>query len=113
MVHFLRVKLNEDLTTQENLEEVFNLLAKKTKQLQVIMMFVQLAGFNKEGNINNEGIDKKILLSKDISTSSLKTLVDNGYLEEYEVIISRFKEQIVNEYTPTFTKNQHLRRKCS
>ncbi len=101
-----KIRLNEDITEEEQLQEVFNILGSKPKQLQVVMMYMQLAGYDFDGKLNNNGVEKKRLLEKGVSPSSVKTLVENGFLEEFEVIISRFEEIPVQEHHAKFSPAQ-------
>ncbi|MCP9766567.1 primosomal protein N' [Lacihabitans sp. LS3-19] len=90
-----RVKLKR---VYEGSEEVFDLiekLEKTTKQQEVLLEYLNHVPINELHFKNKEGVAKSILKAGDISESSLKTLIDKGIFEEFEVVVSRFDEDIV------------------
>ncbi len=88
-----RIKLAEVYTQadEQSLQELFKKLEKKEKQMDVLLSYLQVMPLATLQQDNLLGISKKSLLSKNISESSLKTLVKNGVFEEFENIIPRVK----------------------
>jgi primosomal protein N' (replication factor Y) len=70
-------------------------LEGKTKQQEVILKFVSLLPPNKIKEKNLHGIDK--VFFKELSASSIKTLVKNNVLEEFEITVSRFEKYDADE----------------
>lgn len=77
----------------EGTEEILGLiekLEKTTKQQEVLLEYLSHVPINELHYKNKEGIAKSLLKAGDISESSLKTLLDKGILEEFEIVVSRF-----------------------
>ncbi|WP_304237141.1 primosomal protein N' [Jiulongibacter sediminis] len=80
-------------------------LEGKTKQQEVILKFIGLLPPDKIREKNLHGLDKAFF--KDLSASSLKTLVKNEVLEEFEITVSRFEKYDADEMaTITLTEPQ-------
>ncbi|WP_192821493.1 primosomal protein N' [Rufibacter sp. LB8] len=78
-------------TDEQTLEELFNQLAPKAKQLDVLLKYVQLCPLMQDLSANDQGIDKNLLTSNPhLSLSAINTLLKNGVLEQFEVVVSRF-----------------------
>jgi primosomal protein N' (replication factor Y) (superfamily II helicase) len=93
-----KIRLTKDFLTHESLEKVFATLTSKPKQEAVLLKYLQQVPVLKDSEANKSGILKKQLAEEDISESSLHTLIKNGVLEEFEIIVSRFEadeEQIL------------------
>ena len=78
------------------LQGLFETLEKKPKQLDVLLKFLSLTGFDQGKEAVEKEVSKKALLSSEISTSSLKTLVSNEVLVEEERVMSRFNYENEN-----------------
>ncbi len=88
----IRVRLNEVyLRDESQMEALFAQLEKRPKQLDFIMKYLQLVPVYENSESNTAGISKNALFRNDLSRSSYKTLIKNGILHEFEVIIPRFK----------------------
>ncbi len=85
-----RVRLTEDLISAEALESQFESLKKKSKQTEVLLKYLQHVQVLNNPEINIQGYSKSDLLASGISASSLKTLIKNRVMEEFEVVVSRF-----------------------
>ena len=86
-----RIRLNVDLLEEDHLETVVNQLDKKPKQQQILLHYLTRVPVINHPHLNEKGITKTSLLQEEaISPSSLKTLIKNGIIEEFEVIIPRF-----------------------
>ncbi|WP_245964519.1 replication restart helicase PriA [Rufibacter immobilis] len=79
------------VTDEETLEELFNQLAAKPKQLDVLLKYVQLTPILHNLLLNHEGIEKNLLTSNPhLSLSAINTLLKNGVLEQFDVVVNRF-----------------------
>ncbi len=88
-----KVKLSDEILEDKKLfEEVFNKLAKKEKQLNILLRYMQLSHVQKEKANNKRGIAKNVLLNADVSSSALSTLIKNNIFEEFDQVISRFAD---------------------
>lgn len=96
-----RIRLTPEFTSTKALEGVFQKLAKKPKQEEIILKYLQEVHILQNPNANGNGIGKKALLGDELSESSLQTLITNKIFEEFEVIVSRFEEenQVVADLT--------------
>ena len=102
-----RLRIVPELLREETaLEDVFKDLEKRPKQSEVLLAYLQEVPAHATPSANRNGLAKKDLLAKGVSESSLKTLVKNGVLEEFEIIKSRFEEEGATGYTPTLTDFQ-------
>jgi primosomal protein N' (replication factor Y) len=86
-----RIRLHHQFTESKALEKLFDALQKKPKQTEVLLKYLQQVQVLNDSDLNQAGISKAKLLSGDISPSSLKTLIKNQVLEEFEVVVSRFE----------------------
>lgn len=83
---------------KQALENLFEKLKKNVKQQEVLLRYLSKVPINSNSQINQSGILKLEFLSKDISPSSLNTLVKNNIFEEFKEQVSRF------DTTTVFTK---------
>lgn len=90
-----RIRLHKSYTSNNQLNDLLNNLAKKESQLNVLMRYLQKVRIGVDENANNEGLLKKELT--EVSESSVATLIKNGVLEQFEVISSRL-ESFEHEY---------------
>ena len=95
-----RVRISPEYINDDHslLEKLFQELEKKEKQLDVLLKYLQEIPLHELTTRNGSGIPKNLLTNKDISDSSLKTLVKNKILEEFEVVIPRiaFDDPYIN-----------------
>nr|WKN34972.1 primosomal protein N' [Tunicatimonas sp. TK19036] len=75
----------------DKLEELFTLLEKRAKQLDVVMAYMHAVPQYRSAKENKAGIAKSQLMDRNLSTSSVNTLVKNGIFEEFEEVVSRFE----------------------
>jgi primosomal protein N' (replication factor Y) len=88
-----RIRLSKEYASDKKaLEELFNEIANKPKQEEILLKYLQEIPVYKQPELNQKGLDKKVITEAGLSVSSLKTLIKNGVLEEYKIIISRFEE---------------------
>lgn len=85
-----RIRLAAAFNNEEALEKLFQTLATKPKQEAVLLKYLQEVPVLHDVSKNKTGISKKDLIVEDISESSAATLLKNGILEEFEIVIPRF-----------------------
>lgn len=88
-----KVRLTPEYNASEALEHLFNTIANKPKQEDVILKYLQQVPVIHHPEANKQGIAKKKLITEDISESSLNTLIKNKVLEEFEVVVPRFDSE--------------------
>jgi len=101
-----RVRLNERYLDETNLESLFESLAKKPGQTDVLMKYLQQVPIFEDSEKNAAGIAKNGLLVPEISRSSFNTLKKNDVLEEFEVVVPRFKDYIPEDNEIVLSKLQ-------
>jgi len=87
-----KIRLTHEFIPSEALEGLFETLASKPKQEAILLKYLQEVAVIHNPQNNKAGISKRILLDDNLSESSLHTLVKNGVLEEFEIVVSRFAE---------------------
>lgn len=89
-----RIRLSKEYASDKKaLEALFNDIANKPKQEEILLKYLQEIPVYKQPDLNQKGLDKKVITEANLSVSSLKTLIKNGVLEEFKIIISRFEEE--------------------
>ena len=89
-----RIRLSKEYALDKKaLESLFNEIANKPKQEEILLKYLQEIPVYKNPDLNQKGLDKKAITDANMSVSSLKTLIKNGVLEEFKIIISRFEEE--------------------
>ena len=76
---------------KEVLQLLFKQLERSPKQVDVLLKYLQEIPVYKTPEANQAGLAKADILTKDISESSLNTLIKKGVFEAYEVEVSRFQ----------------------
>ena len=84
-----RVRIADAFMEEGMLEELMNELESKAKQQDVLLAYLRDIPALDDPNSNERGMLKSQLLAEDISPSSLKTLIKNGVLTEWEETVSR------------------------
>ncbi|MEQ8627788.1 primosomal protein N' [Ekhidna sp.] len=84
-----RVRIAEAFMEEGMLEGIINELESKPKQQDVLLAYLRDVPVLDNPSSNEHGVLKSQLQAEDISPSSLKTLVKNGVLNEWEEIVSR------------------------
>ena len=88
-----KIKLNGHYETRENIFELLNALEKHQKQQEIILRYLSQVPVQVNPVANRLGVDKTIFSADEsLSDSALKTLLKNGILEEFEVVVSRLSE---------------------
>jgi len=93
---------------KSKLETLFHEIANKPKQEEILLKYLQEIPVYKKPELNQKGLDKKVITDAGLSVSSLKTLIKNGVLEEYKIIISRFEEMEGSEEEIVLSPEQQL-----
>ncbi len=88
-----KIRLTAQYATSDALEKLFNLIASKPKQEDVVLKYLQHVSVIHHPEANKDGLSKKKLLTEEISESSLSTLVKNNVFEEFDIIVPRFDIQ--------------------
>lgn len=87
-----KVRLSEHFVQEEGmLEELFEQLTPKPKQLDILLNYLQLVPVHQDVNLNYKGLEKSVLSNNPhLSKSSLDSLIKKGVLEQFDQIVSRF-----------------------
>lgn len=85
-----KIRLTPDYNSSASLELLFEKIAAKPKQEAVLLKYLQCVPILHQPDSNKHGLSKKILLTEDISESSLTTLIRNNIFEEFETVVPRF-----------------------
>ncbi|WP_369411839.1 replication restart helicase PriA [Chryseolinea lacunae] len=93
-----RIRLTEAYLAAPTLETLFETLAAKPKQESIVLKYLQDVPVLSHAEQNKHGIARKQLMDDTLSESSLNTLIKNGVLEEFDVIVSRFEEETLPDY---------------
>ncbi|MBC6610755.1 primosomal protein N' [Hymenobacter sp. BT507] len=102
-----KVRLAHMFVAEAALEELFQRLAIKPKQLDVLMRFLQKVPIYQNEHANHQGIEKAYLSSAPhLSASAVNTLIKNGILEQFDVIVSRFPLDHTAETRLNFTLSE-------
>lgn len=102
-----RVKLNPSLAANKNeLEQVFEKLAKKPRQEAVLLYYLQHVPVFNQPELNEKGLLKSSFSQNGLSDSSLKTLVKHDIFQTFENIVSRFDTYEDKLATVTLTEAQ-------
>ncbi len=87
-----KIRLTEHFVQEEGmLEELFEQLTPKTKQLDILLNYLQQVPVHQDANLNYKGIEKSVLTNNPhLSRSSIDSLIKKGVLEQFDQIVSRF-----------------------
>ncbi|GAB2634421.1 primosomal protein N' [Emticicia sediminis] len=84
----------------EGSEEVANLidsLAKNAKQQTVVLEYLRQIPMHQLRERNQLGVDKSFFTQGETSDSSLNKLIEKGILEQFEIVVSRFGDDMPTE----------------
>jgi primosomal protein N' (replication factor Y) len=86
-----KVRLNNAYLNDEyKMQVLFEKLEKRPKQLDILMKYLQLVPVYEDLSANLKGLSKSSIFKYPLSKSSYRTLLKNGILEEFEIIVPRF-----------------------
>ncbi|MEO9869516.1 replication restart helicase PriA [Ekhidna sp.] len=88
-----RVRIADAYLEEGMLEELLNELEAKSKQQEVLLSYLRDVPVLDNSAANERGVLKSKLLAEDVSPSSLKTLIKNEVLKEWEEIVSRLPSE--------------------
>lgn len=103
-----KIRLNPFYEDAIYLTALIGELEKSPKQLDVILNYLKYVPVLRTPELNKKGLEKSALTKANVSESSLSTLLKNGILEQFEVIVSRFEEDLdfVEAPTPVLSESQ-------
>ncbi|TGE16240.1 replication restart helicase PriA [Hymenobacter elongatus] len=102
-----KVRLAHHFVEENVLEELFARMASKPKQLDVLMRYLQRVPVYQDVHSNHRGLEKAALTSSPhLSPSAVNTLIKNGVLEQFDVIVSRFPMDDSPEAKMPFTLSE-------
>jgi primosomal protein N' (replication factor Y) (superfamily II helicase) len=96
-----KVKLNPFYEDENNLKALITDLEKKAQQLDVLLNYLRFVPVLRSPELNAKGLEKSALTKAEVSDSAVKTLLKNGIFEQFEVIVSRFEEDLDFVETPS------------
>jgi primosomal protein N' (replication factor Y) (superfamily II helicase) len=101
-----RVRLVEAIIASSALQVWFEKLEKTPKQLDVLLTYLRLVPVLNKPEMNALGVDKKTLLGESLSESSLKTLIKQGLMEEYNFVTDRLNFDFTSAEAPDLSAVQ-------
>jgi len=84
-----RIRLHDLYTSKESLSVLINQFEKKPKQQEIILRYLQNVPVMQDPHANDIGIEKSMLLSSELSASSLQTLIKAEILISFDEVVSR------------------------
>jgi primosomal protein N' (replication factor Y) len=94
------VRLHPDYIQKKKLESLFEMLASKPKQEEVMLLFLQAVPVFTHPELNIKGMQKSSLLRSDISSAAFYSLVKSNVLQEFEIAVPRFGFEDQEPATP-------------
>ncbi|WP_151085761.1 replication restart helicase PriA [Hymenobacter baengnokdamensis] len=86
-----KVRLAHHFVSTAAVERLFEDLATKPKQVDVLLKYLQRVPVHHNEHLNYQGLEKAALTSSPhLSPSAVNTLIKNGILEQFDQIVSRF-----------------------
>ncbi len=104
-----KIRLNAFYENASALTSLLQDLEKTPKQQEVILHYLRYVPVLRSPELNQKGVEKSTLTKANVSESSLQTLLKNGVLEQFEVIVSRFEDNpddFVEAPTPVLSASQ-------
>jgi primosomal protein N' (replication factor Y) (superfamily II helicase) len=106
-----RIRLKSEHASSTGVQNLFDTLEKKQKQSDVLLSYLRLSNVMENFANNQRGTSRKALLDDDNGESSLKTLIKNGVLEEWNEIISRIPFESTSAFNVPKLSAEQLRAK--
>jgi primosomal protein N' (replication factor Y) len=101
-----RIRLVSDHTTKEALTHLIGQLESKTKQISILLHYLQFIPVMRDVGSNARGLEKSSFTQAGLSESALQTLIKNGIFESFETIVSRFGSDADDFIPASFDLNQ-------
>jgi primosomal protein N' (replication factor Y) len=92
-----KIKLRASLANKLSVLKLIEELEKSQKQQAVLLCYLSHINMDALEEKNLHGIDKVFFKDAETSSSSLKTLIDKGIFEQFEITVSRFDSIDLNE----------------
>lgn len=102
------VRINPEYLNKDELQTLFEKLEKKPKQQEVLISYLKQLPVLENKTLNEHGLKKNKLLNDGCSPSSIKTLEANHIIEVFDIIESRFEENLPTEVSPPLSKEQNV-----
>ncbi len=91
-----RIRLCQPYLEESKLDELLQQLERRTKQIDVLVMYIRDVPVLQDPTQNLLGASKPEMIKEGASSSSLQTLIKNGVFEEWNEIIDRFGYNSLN-----------------
>ena len=91
-----RIRLTAENSQADVLQQRFETLSAKPKQEAVLLKYLQAVPVMHDPATNKPGMSRKQLVDDNISVSSLNTLIRNNIFEEFDVVVSRFEDEVAD-----------------
>src|SRR5690606_37742533 len=91
-----RIRLTAENSQADVLQQRFETLSAKPKQEAVLLKYLQAVPVMQDPATNKQGMSRKQLVDDNISVSSLNTLIRNNIFEEFDVVVSRFEDEVAD-----------------
>jgi primosomal protein N' (replication factor Y) (superfamily II helicase) len=103
-----KIRLNPFYEDENYLKPLLGELEKKPKQLDVLLNYLRYVPVLRSPELNRKGLEKNALTKAEVSDSAIATLLKNSILEQFEIVVSRFEEDLdfVEAPTPTLSVSQ-------
>jgi primosomal protein N' (replication factor Y) (superfamily II helicase) len=102
-----KIRLRASLASKKAVLKLISELEKSQKQQAVLLCYLSHTSIDTLEEKNLHGIDKVFFKDAETSSSSLKTLIDKGIFEQFEITVSRFDSIDTNDLLEiTLTNHQ-------
>lgn len=85
-----RIRLRANYTSKEAITNLIGELESKTKQISILLHYLQFIPVMRDAETNLRGLEKVSFTQAGLSESALQTLMKHGIFESFETIVSRF-----------------------
>jgi primosomal protein N' (replication factor Y) (superfamily II helicase) len=92
-----KVRLKKEYCGSVEIENLISSLSKSAKQQDIILEYMRYVPFIQRPDLNKIGLEKSVFTQGDTSDSALDTLIKKGIFETFEVVVSRFAENSLQQ----------------
>lgn len=85
-----RIRLTPAYANKEAITTLIGALESKTKQISILLHYLQFIPVLRDAETNQRGIEKSSFGQAGLSESALQTLTKHGVFESFEIVVSRF-----------------------